>query len=145
MSALPGANRGWKAGLPTEVALDGLHFGIVKPEILHVAQHLAVLGPTNVHHERLVAVSNHMLQLKPFDEINLCFPAARFENAFIDVVVVVCAGKSEVVRQQDVDRMPVLFLPRRIVLADSRLVVRTQSRLRVRTQTTGRWLVALAW
>src|ERR1700688_1721770 len=68
---LPGAHCRWKAGLRTEVALDGLHLVIFKPQILHVAEMFAVLGPTNVHHKRLVATSKHPLQVKPLDEINL--------------------------------------------------------------------------
>ena len=61
------------------------------------------------------------LQIEPLDKINLRLPASRFESALTDVVVIVCARKREVVRQQDVDRAPVLFLPRRIVFADGRL------------------------
>src|SRR5580704_8590940 len=61
----------WKAGLRTEVALDGLHLVIFKTEILHVAKRFAVLGMTNVHHKRLVAASKYPLQVKPLDKINL--------------------------------------------------------------------------
>ena len=68
---LPGADCGWKAGLRAEVALDGLHLVIFKPEILHVAERLAVFGPTDVHHKRLVAVAKYPLQVKPLDEIDL--------------------------------------------------------------------------
>jgi hypothetical protein len=68
---LPGAHCRWKAGLRTEVALDGLQFVISKPDILHVAERLAVLGPTNVHHERLVAAAKNPLQIKPLDKFNL--------------------------------------------------------------------------
>jgi hypothetical protein len=57
--------------LRTEVALDGRHLVIFKPEILHVAESFAVLGPTNVHHKRLVAASKYPLQVKPLDKINL--------------------------------------------------------------------------
>src|SRR5579863_4893326 len=42
---LPGAHCRWKAGLRAEVALDGLHLAISKPEILHVAERLSILGP----------------------------------------------------------------------------------------------------
>src|ERR1700731_4006316 len=84
---LPGAHRRWKAGLRTEVALDGLHLVILKPQILDVAETFAVLGPANVQHERLVAASKHPLQVKPLDEIDLCLPAFRFEGALTDVVV----------------------------------------------------------
>ena len=56
-----GANCRWKAGLRTEVALDGLHLVIFEPEILDVAEMFAVLGPTNVHHKCLVAASKYPL------------------------------------------------------------------------------------
>jgi hypothetical protein len=121
---LSGAHCGWKAGLRTEVAFDGRHFVISKPEILHVAERLTVLGPAHVHHKRLVAVANHALQLKPLDKIDLCPPAPRFECAPTDVIVVVCARKCEVIRQQDVERTPVLCLPCRIVFADDLVALR---------------------
>ena len=58
---LPGAHCRWKAGLRTEVALDRLHLVIFKPEILYVAERLAVFGPTDVHHKRLVAVAKYKI------------------------------------------------------------------------------------
>jgi hypothetical protein len=68
---LPGTHCRWKTGLRTEVALDGLQLVLSKPDILHVAERLAGLGPTNVHHERLVAAAKNPLQIKPLDKINL--------------------------------------------------------------------------
>src|SRR5215472_1407742 len=130
---LPGAHCGGEAGRPTEIALDGLHLVIAEQEILHVAERLAVFGPTDVHHERVIAVSNNPFQLEALDEINLRLPASRFESALTDVVVVVCARKCEVVRQQDVDRMPVPFLPCCVITADRLFVFRTQPGLRVRS------------
>src|ERR1700722_5113457 len=118
MLLLPGAHCRWKAGLRAEVALDGRHLAISKPEILHVAECLSILGPANVKHKRLVAASKYPLQVKPVDKVNLGLPASRFESTLIDVVVTGRARKCEVVRQQDVDGVPVLFLPRRIPLAD---------------------------
>ena len=76
----------------------------------------------------------HALQVKPLDKINLRLPASRFESALTDVVVIVCARECEVVRQQDVDRAPVLFLPCRILFADSLFAFRAQSGLGVRTR-----------
>jgi hypothetical protein len=121
---LPGAHCRRKAGLRTEVALDGLQLVISKAHIFDVAECFAILGATNVHHKRLVAASKYALQVKPLDKINLCLPALRFEGALTDVVVTGCARKCEVVRQQDVDRVPVLLLPCRIPIADSLVVPR---------------------
>src|ERR1700677_21737 len=121
---LPGADCRWIAGFRTEVALDGLHLVISKADILHVAESFAVLGPANVHHKRLVAASKYPLQVKPLDKTILLLPALRFESALTDVVVTGCARKCEVVRQQAVDRAPILFLPCRIPFADSLVVFR---------------------
>src|SRR5580658_8794039 len=131
--ALPGAHRRWKAGLRTEVALDGLQFVIPQPQILHVAERLSVRGMTEVHHKCLVAAAEYPLQVKTLDKILLRLPALRFESALTDVVVTGCARKCEVVRQQDVDRLPVLSLPCRIPFADSLVAFRAESGLRVRT------------
>jgi len=79
--------------LPSEIALDGLHLFVLEAEIIHVAERFAVLGPAKILHKRFVVVSDHPLQFKPFDEINLGLPAARFESALTDVVVVVRARK----------------------------------------------------
>src|SRR5215831_17543039 len=82
---LCGAHCRWKAGRATEIALDGLHLVIAKPEILHVAERLTVFGPTHIHHKGIVAVSNHPFQLKALYKIDLRLPAARFESALTDV------------------------------------------------------------
>src|SRR5580658_7329763 len=117
--ALPGADCGRIAGFLAEVALDGLHLVIPKADVLHVVESFAVLGPANVHHERLVAAPKYPLQVKPLDKAMLRLPALRFESALTDVVVTGCARKCKVVRQQPVDRAPVLFLPCRVPPADN--------------------------
>src|ERR1700730_6496689 len=126
------AHRRWKVVLRTEITLDGLHLFTPEPQILHVPERLPVRGVTDVHHKRLVAGSNHPLQVKPFDKSILCVPASCLESALTDVVVD-WACKCEVVRQQDVDRMPVLCLPLFIVFPDSRFAFRTQSCLCARS------------
>src|SRR6516162_5101518 len=40
--------------LPSEIALDGLHLFVLEPEIIHVAERFAVLGPAKILHKRLV-------------------------------------------------------------------------------------------
>jgi hypothetical protein len=125
------AHRRWKVVLGTEVTLDGLHLFTSEPQILHVPERLTVRGVTDVQHKRLVAGSNHPLQVKPFNKSILCVPASCLESALTDVVVD-WACKCEVVRQQDVDRAPVLSLPRPIVFPDSRFVFPTQFCLCVR-------------
>src|ERR1700722_5671048 len=121
---LPRTYRGWKAGLRTKVAFDGLQLVIAKANILNVAECFAILGPTIVHYKRLVAASKYPQQVKALNKINLCLPALRLEGALADVVIAGRARKCEVVRQQDVDRVPVLLLPCRIPFADSLVVLR---------------------
>src|SRR5580693_3453714 len=130
----PGAHCRWKAGLRTEVALDGLELVTPKADIFDVAERFAVLGLTDVKHKRFVTASKHPLQVEPLDKINLSLPALRFEGALADMVVAGCAGKCEVVRQQDVDRVPVFLLPCRVPFADSLIVLRAQSGLRFRAR-----------
>src|SRR6516165_11431953 len=134
---LPGAHCGGKAGRATEIALDGLHLLIANTEILHIAERLTVFSSIQVHHKRVIAVSDHPFQIKSLYKINLRFPTSRFESALTDVVVVVCARKCEVVRQQGVDRMPVPLLPCGIVIADRFFFFRAQPCLRVRTGNSG--------
>src|SRR5580698_10395084 len=124
--ALFAAHSGWKAGLRTEVALDGLHFVICKPEVLHVAQRLAVLRMTDVHYKRFVAAPEHPQQVKPLDKVLLCPPALGFERALVEVVVPRCAGKGKVIRQQDIERAPVGLPPSRIVFTDNLFGFRAQ-------------------
>src|ERR1700722_7484200 len=121
---LPRAYRGWKAGLRSKVALNSLQLVISKANIFDVAECFAILGPTNVHYKRLVAASKYPQQVKALNKINLCLPALRFEGALADVVVTGRARKREVVRQQDVDRLPVFLLPCRIPFADRFVVLR---------------------
>src|SRR5580658_384418 len=66
-----GADGRWKAGRRAEIALDGLHLVISKPEVLHITERLTVFSAANVQHKCVVAVSNHPLQLKVIDESDL--------------------------------------------------------------------------
>src|SRR5580700_3659793 len=86
-SALTCAYCRWKAGLLTKEALDRCDLAIPQPQILHVAQRLAVGGMTDVHHHCLVAASKYPLQLKAPDEILLRLPALGLKSALVDVVV----------------------------------------------------------
>src|SRR5580704_16163366 len=99
-----------KAGA-AELTLDGLHLLVSKSEILDVPERLAVLRPANIFYKRLVAVSEHALQVKSLDKSTLCVPALRLESALTNVVVRGRARKSEVVGQQRVYNPPVLRLP----------------------------------
>ena len=93
---LRGAHSRWKARLRTEVALDGLKPGVAKPQILHIAETLPVLGPTNVQHERLIPTSIEALQVEARNKINLCRPALLLESTLADMVVAGCAREGEV-------------------------------------------------
>jgi hypothetical protein len=99
---LSGANRGSKAVVLTEVALDRLHLPVLNPHEFNVPERLIFLRETVVHHERCIATSKYLQQIKPLDVINLSVPTSRFEIAFTYVVVAVGACKSEVVREQHV-------------------------------------------
>jgi hypothetical protein len=57
------------------------------------------------------------------NEIDLCFPASRFESALADVVVPGRAAKGEVIGEQAIYWAPVSLLPGCIPLPDY-LVVR---------------------
>ena len=56
------------------------------------------------------------------DEIDLGFPASRFESALADVVVARRAGKGEVIGKQAIHWVPVSLLPSRVPLPDHVLV-----------------------
>src|SRR5690348_14447691 len=88
-----------KGGMPTEVAFDGLHLLISDSDILNVAEGFAVFGPAEVFHKCLVALSEKLLDFEVVDEVDLRFPTALLEGAFADVIVIVRAGKSEVLGQ----------------------------------------------
>jgi hypothetical protein len=83
--------------LRTEITLDGVHLFVCDSEIFHVPERFTVLGPAKILYKRLVAVSDDPLQFKPFDKIDLCLPASRFENALTDMVVASRARKGEIV------------------------------------------------
>ncbi len=86
-SILPTAHCRRKAGLRTEITLDGLHLIVCDSEIFHVPERFTVLGQAKILDERVAAVSDHPFQFKPFDKIDLGLPASRFEDALTDVVV----------------------------------------------------------
>src|SRR5580698_981251 len=123
-SSRSGTHCRWKTGLRTEIAFDGFHLIAFQPKVLHVAERLAVLGSADVHHKGVVAVCNHALEVKAVDKIDLRLPTPRFEGTFVDVIVVVRAREREVIREQQVDRTPILFLPCRIPFAEGGLVFR---------------------
>jgi hypothetical protein len=85
--------------LRTKIALNGLYVFIRDTEGVHVPERSAVLGQANIFHKRVVAVSDHPLQLKAIHKIDLCLPAARLEDTLADVIVIVCTCKGEVVGQ----------------------------------------------
>ena len=131
-SILPATHCRRKAGLRAEITLDGLDLFVCDAEIFHVPERFTVLGQAKILDKCIVAVSDHPLQFKPFDKIDLGFPASRLENAFADVVVTVRARKGEIVGKQGIDGSPVLLLPCRVPLPDDLLFCRTQPCLCVR-------------
>src|SRR5215472_6511833 len=119
---LPGAHCRRKAGSRAEITLNGFQLSVLDSEILHVPERFTVLGVAKILHKSIIRVSGDPLQVKMSNEINLCFPAARLESALADVVVVIRTRKSKVVRQQGVERVPVLLLPPPVPLPDDLLV-----------------------
>src|SRR5260370_12206234 len=67
---LPSARSRRKAELRAEIALDGLHLFVSESEILHVPERFTILGTAKIFHKCLVAVSDHLLQFKPFYQAN---------------------------------------------------------------------------
>src|SRR5271169_6621430 len=96
---MPGAYCGRKAGHLSEITLDRLDLFVSETEKLHVPERFAVLRMAKVFDEALVAVSDHLLQIDPFDEVDVRLPAACFEGTLADVVVVVRAREGKVVGQ----------------------------------------------
>jgi hypothetical protein len=73
--------------LRAEITLNGLQLSVLDSEILHVPERFAVLGVAKIFHKSILRASGDSLQVKMSDEIDLCFPALRFESALADVVV----------------------------------------------------------
>src|SRR5271154_786202 len=108
---LPGAHCRRKAGLRAEITLNGLQLSVLDSEILHVPERFTVLGVAKILHKSIVRASGDSLQVKMSNEIDLCFPASRFESALADMVVAGRACKGEVIGEQAIDRAPVSLLP----------------------------------
>src|ERR1700683_1335656 len=108
---LPSAHCGRKAGLRAEITLNGLQLSVLDSEILHVAERFTVLGVAKILHKSILRASGDSLQVKVFNEIDLCFPASHFESALADVVVAGRACKGEVIGEQVIHWVPVFLLP----------------------------------
>ena len=76
-----------------EITLNGLQLSILDSEILHVAEGFTVLGVAKIFHKSILRASGDSLQVKMSNEIDLGFPALRFERALADVVVAGRAGR----------------------------------------------------
>src|SRR6185437_699391 len=124
--------RGGREACPAEITLDGLHFPVLQSEVLDIAEGLSALRPAEVFYERLVAGSEHPLQVVALDEGTLRVPASPFEGGLADVIVGRRAREGEAVGQQRVEQLPVLSLPCPIVFPDDCPVCRAQARPRAR-------------
>jgi hypothetical protein len=108
--------------LRAEITLNGFQLSVLDSEILHVPERFTVRGVAKILHKSIVRASGDSLQVKMFNEINLCVPALRFESAFADVVVAGRARKGEVVGEEHIERAQILLFPRRVPLTDDLLV-----------------------
>src|SRR5229473_5159666 len=113
---LPSAHCRRKAGLRAEITLNGLQLSVLDSEILHVPERFTVPGVAKILHKSILRASGDSLQLKMPNEIDLCFPASRFESALADVVVASRACKGEVIGEQAIHWAPVFLLPCRVPL-----------------------------
>ena len=80
----------------SEVTFNGFQFSVLDSEIFDVPERLAVLGVAKVLYKSVVRAGGYTLQIKMSNEIDLSFPAPRFESALADVVVARSARKGEV-------------------------------------------------
>src|SRR5271154_224703 len=119
---LPGAHCRRKAGLRAEITLNGLQLSVPDSEILHVPERFTVLGVAKILHKSILGASGDSFQVKMSNEIDLRFPASRFERALADVVVAGRACKGEVIGEQPIHRSPVFLLPGCVPLPDNLLV-----------------------
>jgi hypothetical protein len=108
--------------LRAEITLNGFQLSVPDSEILHIPERFTVLGVAKILHKSIVRASGDPLQVKMFNEINLCVPALRFESVLADVVVGGRARKGEVVGEQDIESAQVLLFPRRVPLTYNLLV-----------------------
>jgi hypothetical protein len=79
-----------------------LQLSVLDSEILHVPERFTVLGVAKILHKSMLRASGDLLQVKMLNEINLSFPALRFEGALADVVVAGRACKGEVIGKQGI-------------------------------------------
>jgi hypothetical protein len=104
--------------LGAEIALNGVQLSVLDSEILHVPKRFTVFGVAKILHKSIVRASGDSLQVKMSNEIDLCFPASRFESAFADVVVAGRACKGEVISEQVIHWAPVSLLPGCVPIPD---------------------------
>ena len=71
----------------TEITLKRLQLPVSDSKIFHIPEQFTVLGVAKILHKSIVRASGDLLQFKMSNEIDLCFPASRFESALADVVV----------------------------------------------------------
>src|SRR6266481_4698205 len=119
---LPSAHCRRKAGLRAEITLNGLQLSVLDSEILHVPEQFTVLRVAKILHKSILRASGDSLQVKMSYEIDLCFPASRFESALADVVVAGRARKREVIGEQAIHWAPGFLLPGCVPLPDYLLV-----------------------
>src|ERR1700722_1860728 len=119
---LPSAHCRRKARLRAEITLNGLQLSVLDSEILHVPERFTVLGVAKILHKSILRASGDSLQIKTSNEIDLCFPASRFESALADVVVAGRACEGEVIGEQAIHWAPVFLLPGRVPLPGYLLV-----------------------
>ena len=94
-----------------EITLNGLQLSVLDSEILHIPERFTVLGMAKILHKNIFRATGDSLQVKMSNEIDLCFPASRFESALADVVVAGRACKGEVIGEQAIQWAPVFLLP----------------------------------
>jgi hypothetical protein len=118
----PLAYCGWKTGLCAEITLNGFQLPVLDSKILYVPERLTIRRVAKVLHKSVIRASADPLQVKIFNEIDLCIPALRFESSLADVVVAGGARKGEVVGEQSIECTQVLIFPRRVPIPNEFLV-----------------------
>src|SRR5580692_6106412 len=88
-----------------------MQLSVLDSEILHLAERFTVLGVAKILHKSILCARGDLFQVKMSDEIDLRFPASRFESALADVVITGRACKVEVIGEQAIHRAPVFLLP----------------------------------
>src|SRR5579863_5182838 len=111
-----------EAGLCSEIAFNGFQLSILDSQILDIPERLTVLGVAEIFHKGIVGPGGDSLQVKMFNEIDLCIPALCLESALANVVVAGGAREREIVGKQHIERAQVLPFPRPVPLADDLLV-----------------------